>query len=755
MVALGTPLGSSRCYCKALTVVELCQEEGFVIADDLAAVKESAEREDAPCQFCQLCWTAFKQRYPRHFATWVKKAIASRKCADKYLELKSYNGWEYPIVVRGKFTFSIDQHSSNDNGPSQRAGQPRQRQPQPQRAPQETGSTIEISSKRSHLSPPILGAFALPGSKGADYIAERSSSINTDANQKAYLYLIQQWMHECSTNHQGCASITSRHIVMPARVMDVANGQNPRLVITNGESERYLALSYCWGSPGTDILKLTYQTMSSLCEGAIDESAFAKTHREAFHLARSLGVRYIWVDALCIIQDDRDDWSIQSVKMGDIYGNADLTIIAGSCPDVRHGFLQNRTNIIGPFPIPFDSHDRKPFVFATLLPSTDTGPTATRGWCFQEAMLSKRSVVFGVEQMSFWCPAGKTFEFKRRNDMTLLDLAKVPNQAIPTFRPEIQLRGKSVEQQQQAVLQHWYVMLREFSTCQFTNSYDVFASISSLAQMVARYLDPEQDRYLAGIWEVDMVRGLLWRARYQKQNSSVLRRPPLSESANRAPSWSWAAVCGPVDHIDFEQHSTIRDPTDGTSETTSIDGHWMTNSVFSTSPDFIRVRPAVEVVGSKQRRWSEDSQCGPRVLHMPACELRMAGFLTKAYVSDEKVKVSSWQPRQDWRPRPQRGRMNLFDGKRLRFEDALSVYAHGSWLKGAENADKCFGIVVFDVQEEACKNVWCLQMTEIEGLVLQRVKSPDGNIKDGKTFQRLGVFWLEDKNWFNVSVPSK
>lgn len=553
---------------------------------------------------------------------------------------------------------------------------------------------------------------------------------------------------------------------MPTRVIDVGSGPNPKLVFTNGRpAGKYIALSYCWGSPDPETFRLTSHSMASLTEGSVNVTRFTKTHQESIHLARLMNIQYIWIDALCIIQDDPDDWAAESRNLAYIYGGAYLTLIAGSSADAKSGFLQHCRSKVQPCPIPFDSsqHPKEPFLYATLLPSTDEGPTSTRGWCHQEAVLSKRSVIFGLEQMSFRCPSGTEFEFKERNTQTQLQQAIVPPRAAPVFQPDIQLQGKSVEERRHILLQHWYMMLRDFTGRHFTNPGDVFASTSSLAQIVAKHfaLDLQNSRYLAGIWETDIVRGLLWRARYQGSQPARLARPRLKRGLGlqRAPTWSWAAVDGALDHIDYEPHGGIRVATTSTTGGWVPDGTWIENSVFSVKPGFIQLRPAVEMPGIAERNWSNDTSCGPHILQMPACELQMMGYLTKGTVSDRPVDIRNWVPWPGWRPPSQRGRGNLYDGFRPRFEDALSIYAHGFYLLGSggeeeEQSEKDFAIGTFDIEEEACEEVWCLRVTEVEGLMLQLVTNqPEEKASSDNDhllkFRRLGLFWLEERGWYD------
>lgn len=541
---------------------------------------------------------------------------------------------------------------------------------------------------------------------------------------------------------------------MPLRVVDVSPHQNPKLIISTNKMGRYIALSYCWGPPGSDTFTLTGERLYDFTQGAIEEDRFTKTHQQAFSLARSLGIHYIWIDALCIIQDDRLDWLAQSQKMGEVYGSAYLTVVAGSSADTRRGFLQDRHTKIQPCPIPFDSVSPTAFLYATTFPSLDEGLTSTRGWCFQEGMLSKRAVVFGPEQISYRCAAGVVYEFKKRNNNSIVEAAQPFVRTLPIFRPEVQLRDMEAPQKHYAVLQHWYMMLRAFTGRGFTNPHDIYPSIAALAQRVAEYLQPGQQNYLAGIWEADIVRGLLWRPKYDGDEAVILKRPRCS--TRRAPSWSWAAVHGRIDHLDLEAHRSVGIDSDNTAADWTPDGKWLQNSVFVTNAAFIRINPDAETAGLSSRAWINDPSDSNHFLEPTIKELYLTGRLTKAYFSSENVNIRQWRPRSDWRPIEQRGEQNLYDGRRPRFEGALSIYVHGRYLFEVENSKQKFGIGVFDVEDERCDVVWCLQMTEVEGLMLKAV---DGEHSDESTdgmanwrFERLGLFWIEDVTIFdNVS----
>lgn len=595
-----------------------------------------------------------------------------------------------------------------------------------------------------------------PDTAGGLHIKERCSTVDADPDQKVWQKLANEWLRECET-HELCARV-EEDMEMPTRVIDVTSGENPRLVLSSGKRGKFMALSYCWGPQGDDLLVLNDVTKSSLLEGSVEEAAFARTHREAFAVARALGIQFVWIDALCIVQKNREDWEAESKRMAIVYNNAYLTVLAGSSTDSRAGFLAGRSSPAQAFPIPLDdsSRDHSPFLFATLKRSHTEGPTRTRSWCFQESMLSRRLLTFGLEQLTFKCITGERFEHEeyKKMDGVLLTLEDQKTCPFHPDQQQQQLQPGSTSAVHYAVLEHWYIMLIEFTNRRLGNPDDIFASISSLAQTAALYLG--ESRYLAGLWEEDIVRGLLWRPGSFGDWEPVKLTRPRSWMAPglavRAPTWSWAAVEGCIDHLDYELGGGERMVMGGKSKSGGIPrGTRVRESVFRTKPDFIRVRPAVRVSQVRQGEnddnfcWSEDTHCRPDVLHMPSCELRMWGRIVKAGFSEQQVNLRRWQPNFDWRPEEQRYRSNAFDGSRYVFERALMIYAYGFYLVDSEDEGKKFAIGLFDVEDETCREVWCLQLTEIEGLMLREVQGDD----ETRRYQRLGLFWLEQKSWFD------
>lgn len=114
---------------------------------------------------------------------------------------------------------------------------------------------------------------------------------------------------------------------------------------------------------------------------------------------------YIWIDGLCILQDDDDDWAVQSTNIRHIYGNADLTIVAGRGKDARDGFLEPKYKSTVPeAQLPYRSPEKPDSAcWINLSRNYDIGPTNNRAWCYQESLIARRMIIYGEQQLSFRC----------------------------------------------------------------------------------------------------------------------------------------------------------------------------------------------------------------------------------------------------------------------------------------------------------------------------------------------------------------
>ncbi|EIW58352.1 HET-domain-containing protein, partial [Trametes versicolor FP-101664 SS1] len=160
----------------------------------------------------------------------------------------------------------------------------------------------------------------------APYIILRSPLLEVGSPRA--LALAKECIDECVQRHKSCMSSNlpdSRRL--PTHVIDCTNLAHPRLVSTDGRSGKYLTLSYVWG---LDQIHKTTTSNVSQYECGIDLSLLPATIRDAIYVTHALGLQFLWVDSLCIIQDSNEDKRHEIRRMHHIYRHSHLTIIAAS-----------------------------------------------------------------------------------------------------------------------------------------------------------------------------------------------------------------------------------------------------------------------------------------------------------------------------------------------------------------------------------------------------------------------------------------
>ena len=167
----------------------------------------------------------------------------------------------------------------------------------------------------------------------ARFIAARDCVLDVAA-PSSYKFTLE-CIDSCKLLHQSCPISTSQ--ILPDRVIDCSNPDRPYIVITCGNGRgRYIALSYIWGGPQP---LTTTQNIAIYVKYGLEILDFPKTIREALLATNRLGIRFLWIDALCILQDSDEDKLMQIRMMAKIYRNSFLTLIAAFGNNVNEGFL--------------------------------------------------------------------------------------------------------------------------------------------------------------------------------------------------------------------------------------------------------------------------------------------------------------------------------------------------------------------------------------------------------------------------------
>ncbi|KAM6516544.1 hypothetical protein FALCPG4_014727 [Fusarium falciforme] len=182
-----------------------------------------------------------------------------------------------------------------------------------------------------------------------------------------------------------------------------------------GRRGRYACLSYCWGKP-----EFTVTTLGNLkghLERGIELKDLPQTFQDAVEVARELKVRYLWIDALCIIQDedDHEDWKRECGNMASIYRNSYLTIAAAWATSANGGCFTTPDPGVATGPV---MKRKVPHFHYTETPEDSTEfPILTRAWTFQERLLARRVIYFGRQEIVWYCMEMSTCECGATNGL--------------------------------------------------------------------------------------------------------------------------------------------------------------------------------------------------------------------------------------------------------------------------------------------------------------------------------------------------
>ena len=361
--------------------------------------------------------------------------------------------------------------------------------------------------------------------------------------------MAKYWLDDCCQTHKDCSQgpstrLSTRslglllsHIQRWPRFLDLGayrSSENLRLSARGWRYGRYAALSHCWGTPHP--LQLTKENFG-VFQTEIVFTSLPRMFQDAVIATRILGLRYLWIDSLCIIQDSKSDWEDQCSKMAEIYANSYVTLAGPAAPDCNSGFLHKR-------PIPYQLHlklsdgeDEDRIALAHegvqeyLWDEPEANSTlARRAWALQERLLSRRILYFGNQGMYFECFTLARFEnIYHPNAWEKFCVGSFPKSSLKDFTASDRFSC-------------WNRLVEVYSHLNLTHATDRLPALSGLASNFQRATGA---RYLAGIWQEDIYRALAWQVEMRPS-----REPPIiSTSECIAPSWSWAAakwgVCFP------------------------------------------------------------------------------------------------------------------------------------------------------------------------------------------------------------------
>lgn len=322
--------------------------------------------------------------------------------------------------------------------------------------------------------------------------------------------LVRRLLRNCLDHHKVCRlNGPVWEFELPSRVLSIEDdngGISVKLVETYDLSGRYCALSHCWGSEDKRPLRTTKKLFEDHLS-CIPWETLPPLFQDAITLTRGLDIKYLWIDSLCIIQDDKQDWNNEAKKMSLVYRRATLVIAAANATDStqRLSCAKRPDSVIFQIPYyayqgPAQNHYNISRSFSTEGPLR--GVLRERGWVFQELYLGRRKIFFTSEGLRWKC---SECELDERGNPTDLKLTETVS---------------------------WVSCLQEYSKKHLTYPSD---RIIALLGIVGQIGESRKDSFVleSGVWEDELVDQLLWR-------SLEIRDEDLPE----LPSWSWAAIGG-------------------------------------------------------------------------------------------------------------------------------------------------------------------------------------------------------------------
>lgn len=334
---------------------------------------------------------------------------------------------------------------------------------------------------------------------------------------------VDLWLKECSEHHKQC--IVPEPSPLPTRVLFLKGPKDVSLVVTNGEVAPYACLSYCWGKRHP--IKTTASTFARY-QGGIPWEDLPKTFQDAVSFVYRLGIQYLWIDSLCVLQDSIDDWLHEGSKMSHIYRDSLITLSASFGKDPYEGiFTTSNPRHVSQHLITtgvdeslVGIHYREPITHTTH----QSSPLEERGWAFQERLLSPRVLLFRREELVWECRQGEVCECSK------IAHKAGYKQGRQSASYDCLRSSSSVEELEYS----WELLVETYSAKSLTKLGDIFPALQGLAKVVS----PVMGRYLAGHWEASLVHSLAW---YRTFYAAV-------RVADRwcAPTWSWASSSGRV-----------------------------------------------------------------------------------------------------------------------------------------------------------------------------------------------------------------
>lgn len=550
--------------CQSITVERISSASGMLLHENLARLQESSRS----CPLCALAFSTLTE--PKNTETGERTSPfwADKESLDHHVAIAFLVTWHTTASIRLRLQSSSD----------------------------ESLDTFDYPWMQVHT---FENDHAIES--GIPWL--RRLPVNTSHEDS--LKVARSWLKNCISGScsKSIYSRTQPFLIQdrPTRLIEISNDGSSILKVVDGRksADPYAALSYTWGG-ATGIWRTTtsnYNTRTA----QFYPNELPKTIFDAVNITEGLTLRYLWVDSICIIQDDPADWSRESVRMAAVYRNAYVTIAASSSADSTAGIFNDRSNYCpdtlehfeiencltsGSMSTLYLWHGSEEFPHEIDL---SRGTLSSRGWCCQERVLSPRMLHFTETQLYWQClHANRSednfidIEWPMLSRFHLLYSRLTAELSNPTKYQPIAASADKIapnDPRFQELTRLWYsyILDNDYSRRKLTYSRDKLIAVSGMAESI-HSCTPMQ--YYAGLWDLSFVAGLCWRRRGAGQKSLQYR----------APSWSWASQDSEIRYqletlwekpYEYAEVIDVQTKTDPNSEFGAVsDGHMLLRAPF-------------------------------------------------------------------------------------------------------------------------------------------------------------------------------
>ncbi|KAE9369267.1 HET-domain-containing protein [Stipitochalara longipes BDJ] len=345
--------------------------------------------------------------------------------------------------------------------------------------------------------------------------------------------IIRRWKRDCDgRNNKDCQMCPAASRLISARPSWLIDTW--RLCLTPGAvNAPYVALSYVWGK--VPFFKTTRKDLPRL---QLDQAFFDSRKRlgiprvieDAIKLLGLLEERYLWVDAICIVQDDDEARHDQIKNMASIFANATVTIVSQGA-DANYG-LRGLRDISEPRNFVQDvfTLEKGSRVISTQEQNKDQNPWSQRGWTFQEEIFARRQLVFSADRVQWKCACGSFLE-----NLTPLPASEIPSQCTQS--------KKSVFSTSLPDFDGYAELVFQYNNRQFTFPEDALDAFSGITSTLSHKF---YGGFICGLPALFFDMALIW----QPWDTCERRIPskPSNPTEMGLPSWSWVGWKGETDH---------------------------------------------------------------------------------------------------------------------------------------------------------------------------------------------------------------